>query len=144
MIKYPDTKQLREKGFISAHNSRLENIIVRKSKQRELEALSYACCREQREGMRVCSVLSWPAQGPNPGVAAVHFQAGSAHINEDSQYHSFSDMPIGQPDVDSPSKRVSSQVTVNYGMLRIKTKLHKTSLGLWLRGHYFRGKKHKI
>jgi hypothetical protein len=35
-------------------------------------------------------------------------------------------MLIGQPDVDSPSKRVSSQVILNCGgMLIIKTKRHK-------------------
>lgn len=33
VIKHPDKKQLREKGFVSAHSSWIESIMVRKSRQ---------------------------------------------------------------------------------------------------------------
>lgn len=65
-IKHPNTKQHREKGFISAHNSCLESIIVRKSKRPgwlELGAISYIQSTAERERMCTCLVHSWPIQG---------------------------------------------------------------------------------
>ena len=40
-MKYPDKNNLREKGFISAHSSRVQSIIEGKPWRQEFEAVGY-------------------------------------------------------------------------------------------------------
>jgi hypothetical protein len=48
MIKHPEEKHLKEKGFIFAHNYRLQSILVGKPR-RELETASHIHSQEQKE-----------------------------------------------------------------------------------------------
>lgn len=125
-IKWTDRNNLKKKGFILAHTSRVQSIIVGKSSWQELEAaghIAFTIKKQQAMAVHYCSVplIHVYSPGSQSGNGATDHQSIFLHQSQNN------------PTETCPEKRLYSQVILHPKLATLSTtycKCHFIALSL--------------